>query len=73
MIEVEVYLFLLTGASIIFGWWIFNHFDDLFNAQLKVHDDIINKVLSINERIKNLENTEDIKKEEPIEEIKCQK
>jgi hypothetical protein len=68
MSELRIYITLLTGVIILFGWWLFNHFDGLFNLQLKVHDDIITKILSIDKRIENLEKPEDIVDEEIIDE-----
>ena len=38
----------------------YNHFDTVFNMQLKMHDEIIEKIVSLDERISLMENNDRI-------------
>ena len=56
MISTTIYLLISIGFYFIAIWWLFNHFDTVFNMQLKMHDEIIEKIVSLDERISLMEN-----------------
>jgi len=60
MIDAEIYLLLSWGIFVTCILWIYNHFDTLFNLQLKVHDDIINKVIILENKIMIIENVNEV-------------
>jgi hypothetical protein len=56
MISTTIYLLISIGFYFIAIWWLYNHFDTVFNMQLKMHDEIIEKIVSLDERISLMEN-----------------
>tara|TARA_B100001778_G_C18205397_1_gene457576 strand:- start:136 stop:381 length:246 start_codon:yes stop_codon:yes gene_type:complete len=59
MIQTTIYLLISIGFYFIAIWWLFNHFDTMINMQMKMHDEIIEKVLQIETRVECLEEGED--------------
>ena len=55
MISTTIYLLISIGFYFIAIWWLYNHFDTVFNMQLKMHDEIIEKIVSLDERISLME------------------
>ena len=60
MISTTIYLLISIGFYFIAIWWLYNHFDTVFNMQLKMHDEIIEKIVSLDERISLMENNDGI-------------
>jgi|TARA_B100000287_G_scaffold290394_1_gene273737 hypothetical protein len=60
MISTTIYLLISIGFYFIAIWWLYNHFDTVFNMQLKMHDEIIEKIVSLDERISLMETNDGI-------------
>ena len=60
MISTTIYLLISIGFYFIAIWWLYNHFDTVFNMQLKRHDEIIEKIVSLDERISLMESNGEI-------------
>ena len=60
MISTTIYLLISIGFYFIAIWWLYNHFDTVFNMQLKMHDEIIEKIVSLDERISLMETNDRI-------------
>ena len=60
MISTTIYLLISIGFYFIAIWWLYNHFDTVFNMQLKMHDEIIEKIVSLDERISLMESNDGI-------------
>tara|TARA_Y100000361_G_scaffold154167_1_gene178534 strand:- start:1093 stop:1335 length:243 start_codon:yes stop_codon:yes gene_type:complete len=60
MISTTIYLLISIGFYFIAIWWLYNHFDTVFNMQLKMHDEIIEKIVSLDERISLMESNGEI-------------
>jgi hypothetical protein len=60
MISTTIYLLISIGFYFIAIWWLYNHFDTIFNMQLKMHDEIILKVVELDERLSLMERTKEI-------------
>ncbi|MBK65253.1 MAG: hypothetical protein CMB47_07030 [Euryarchaeota archaeon] len=70
MISTTIYLLISIGFYFIAIWWLYNHFDTVFNMQLKMHDEIIEKLLNLDNRVSLIENSDGIQIE--IEQEKTQ-
>ena len=60
MISTTIYLLISIGFYFIAIWWLYNHFDTIFNMQLKMHDEIIQKMVELDKRLLFLEETKEI-------------
>ncbi len=60
MISTTIYLLISIGFYFIAIWWLYNHFDTIFNMQLKMHDEIIQKMVELDKRLLLLEETKEI-------------
>tara|TARA_Y100000356_G_C11229110_1_gene273833 strand:- start:231 stop:473 length:243 start_codon:yes stop_codon:yes gene_type:complete len=60
MISTTIYLLISIGFYFIAIWWLYNHFDTVFNMQLKMHDEIIEKIVSLDKRISLMESNGEI-------------
>ena len=60
MISTTIYLLISIGFYFIAIWWLYNHFDTVFNMQLKMHDEIIEKLVDLDERVSLMENNGEI-------------
>jgi len=57
MITTTIYLLISIGFYFIAIWWLYNHFDTIFNMQMKLDDDIIKRLVDMENRLLNLETT----------------
>jgi len=61
MISTTLCLLISVGFYFIAIWWLYNHFDTVFNMQLKMQDEIIEKIVNLDERVSLMETNDDIK------------
>ena len=60
MATVTLYLVISMGFHVIAIWWLYNHFDSIFNMQMKLDDTIIKRLVDMETRISELESSEPI-------------
>jgi hypothetical protein len=60
MATVTLYLVISMVFQVIVIWWLYNHFDSIFNMQMKLDDTIIKRLVDMETRISELESSEPI-------------
>jgi len=55
MVTATLYLIISMGFHVIAIWWLYNHFDSIFNMQMKLDDTIIKRLVDMETRISEVE------------------